>query len=107
MQESEITEACYNKCNEPEVFKQIENKVIALMQDKNEPFFNPYYYKGLAKEYDAPNAKEQLSAEIYNCDLLYMTAIADVMELERPKTAGDFLKLKEENKKGKTAIEKD
>lgn len=96
MYESEISEACYNKCNEPEVFKQIENKVLELMQNENEPFSNPYYYEGLADEYDAPDEREKISGEIYNCDLLYMTAIADVLELERPKTSADFIYLNDE-----------
>ena len=96
----QISDRCYETCLNKEFFKQIEEKIFSFMQERNEgveEFANPYFYMGLAEKYqeDAFDAKDFLSAEIYNCDILYMVAIADVLGLERPKTEGDFLEIKE------------
>ena len=85
----EISEEIYEKCKEPKTFKKIEEKVWKLMKNSAEPFHRADYYDGLAKEYDAADEHDLKSAELYNCDLLYMTAIASVLKLPRPKDSCD------------------
>jgi hypothetical protein len=71
---------------------------MELMKDKSESFSSPDYYEGLTKEYETEDIRDKMAAEIYNCDLLYMTAIADVLDLERPKDATYILGLKNAKK---------
>lgn len=91
MFESEISEAIYDTCHEPEFFKKIEEEIWRLMNDNNEPFSKADFYEGLADEYDAVDEDDLKAAELYNCDLLYMVGIANVLGLKRPKDSGDFL----------------
>lgn len=87
---SEISEVIYEKCKEPKTFKKIEEKVWKLMKNSAEPFSKTEFYDGLAGEYDAKDEHDLKSAELYNCDLLYMVAIASVLGLERPRSSGDI-----------------
>ena len=86
---SEISEEIYEKCKDNEIFSKIEEKVWKLMRNPAEKFSKSDYYSGLAKEYNAKDEHDLKSAELYNCDLLYMTAIASVLGLERPKDSCD------------------
>lgn len=86
---SEISEEIYDKCMEPKTFKKIEDKVWKLMCNSAEPFSKADFYDGLADEYDAEDEHDLKTAEIYNCDLLFMVAIASVLKLPRPKHSWD------------------
>lgn len=87
---SEISEEIYDKCNEEKTFKKIEDKVWKLMRNSASKFSKASYYEELAKEYDPVDEHDMWSACLYNCDLLYMTAIAHVLKLPTPRTAGDI-----------------
>lgn len=89
MYESEISEEIYETCSEKENFKKIESKVWKLMNDKDSKFASIEFYEGLAKEYEPVDEHDMWSACLYNCDLLYMTAIAHVLGLKIPKTSFD------------------
>ncbi len=91
MIDNEISEEIYNKCMDPETLKKIEEEVWKLMNDSSEPFSKAEYYEGLADEYEAADDHDLKSAEVYNCDLLYMVAIANVLGLPRPEDSGDVL----------------
>lgn len=86
---SEIAEEIYEKCVEEKTFKKIEDKIWQLMEDSESKFSRANFYEGLADEYDPINEEDKWSACVYNCDLLYMTAIAYVLNLEIPKSSGD------------------
>lgn len=87
---SEISESIYDLCMEEETFKKIDEKIWHLMTDESSPFSKASFYDGLAEEIEAKSEWQKWSASLYNCDLLYMTAIAYVLGLEIPQTAGDI-----------------
>lgn len=89
MYESEISEEIYEKCNEPEFFSKIEEEVWNLMKNLEEKFHNSDFYKGLEGEYEAKDEHDLWSARLYNCDLIYMVAIASVLGLQRPNDSCD------------------
>lgn len=89
MYESEISEEIYEKCNEPEFFSKIEEEVWNLMKDPEEKFHNSDFYEGLEGEYEAADEHDLWSARLYNCDLIYMVAIASVLGLQRPNDSCD------------------
>lgn len=86
---SEISEEIYEKCREEKTFKKIEDKIWKLMKNSASKFSRTSFYEGLADEYEAENEEDKWSACVYNCDLLYMTAIAYVLKLDTPKSSGD------------------
>ncbi len=90
MCDSEISEEIYDRCIEEKSFEAIEDRVWKLMNDKNSKFSKAALYEGLADEYEATDECEMWSACVYNCDLLYMTAIAYVLNLEIPESSGDI-----------------
>lgn len=90
MLESEISEEIYNKCMNSKTFQKIEDKVWAMMRNSASPFSKTATYEGLADEYDAADERDKWSACVYNCDLLYMTAIASVLKLSIPRSSGDI-----------------
>ena len=87
---SEISESIYKECLIPENIEKIKNKVWELLTDTNSKFACSDYYVGLADDYEAKDEKDMWSACVYNCDLLYMTAIAHVFGLEIPKNSCDI-----------------
>lgn len=87
---SEISEEIYEKCSEEKTFKKIEDEVWKLMRNSASKFSRTDLYKGLADEYEAEDEEDMWSACVYNCDLLYMTAIASVLKLEIPRDSGDI-----------------
>ena len=89
MYESEISEEIYEKCNEPEFFSKIEEEVWNLMKNPEEKFHNSDFYVGLEGEYEAEDEHDLWSARLYNCDLIYMVAIAAVLGLQRPNDSCD------------------
>lgn len=89
MYESEISEEIYEKCNEPEFFSKIEEEVWNLMKNPEEKFHNSDFYEGLEGEYEAEDEHDLWSARLYNCDLIYMVAIANVLGLQRPNDSCD------------------
>lgn len=89
MVDSEISQEIKDKCDEEETFKKIEEKVWELMNDNSSKFSKKDFYDGLADGYEAVDYKDMLSACVYNCDFLYMTAIACVLDLEIPKSVAD------------------
>lgn len=89
MYESEISEEIYEKCNEPEFFSKIEEEVWNLMKNPEEKFHNSDFYVGLEGEYEAEDEYDLWSARLYNCDLIYMVAIAAVLGLQRPNDSCD------------------
>lgn len=89
MYESEISEEIYEKCNEPEFFSKIEEEVWNLMKNPEEIFHNSDFYEGLEGEYEAKDEHDLWSARLYNCDLIYMVAIANVLGLRRPSDSCD------------------
>ncbi len=90
MLESEISEEIYNKCMIPKTFQKIEDKVWAMMRNSASTFSKAATYEGLADEYDAADERDKWSACVYNCDLLYMTAIASILKLPIPRSSGDI-----------------
>lgn len=84
MCEIEISEDIYEKCNEPQLFSKIEEEVWNLMNNPEEEFHNSDFYEGLEGEYEAMDEHDLWSARLYNCDLIYMVAIASVLGLQRP-----------------------
>ncbi len=89
MTNSEISEEIYDKCVEEETFAKIENKVWELLSDTSSRFSQSEYYDGLAREYEPIDDHDYWTACLYNCDLIYMVAIAMVLDLEIPKTSCD------------------
>lgn len=89
MYESEISEEIYEKGNEPEFFSKIEEEVWNLMKNPEEKFHNSDFYVGLEGEYEAEDEHDLWSARLYNCDLIYMVAIAAVLGLQRPNDSCD------------------
>lgn len=86
---SEISEEIFEKCMEKDAFKKIEEKVWELMNDKDSKFSKVYFYDGSYDEDESEDEHDMLSACLYNCDLLYMTAIAYVLGLEIPQFSWD------------------
>lgn len=86
MLDSEISEEIYKKCIKDDNFKKIEKKVWEIINDITSEYCLLETYEGLAKEYDAKDENDMWSACLYNCDTLYMTAIANVFNLEIPET---------------------
>ena len=86
---SEISEEIFKKCMEKDTLKKIEEKVWELMNDKDSKFSKVYFYDGLYGEDESEDERDTLSACLYNCDLLYMTAIAYVLGLEIPQFSWD------------------
>ena len=87
---SEISEDIFEKCMEKETFKKIEEKVWELMNDEDSKFSKVYFYDGLYDEDESEDEHDKLSSCLYNCDLLYMTAIAHVLGLEIPLFSWDI-----------------
>ena len=90
MCDSEISEEIYDLCMGKKTFKAIEKKIWELMNDKNSKFSKAELYEGLADEYEATDKHDMWSACVYNCDLLYMTAIAHVLKLKVPESSYDI-----------------
>lgn len=86
---SEISEEIFEKCMEKNTFKKIEEKVWELMNDKDSEFSEAEFYDGLFDGDESEDEHDIWSACLYNCDLLYMTAIAYVLGLEIPESSGD------------------
>lgn len=86
---SEISEEIVEKCMEQKTFEKIEEKVWKLMRNSAEPFSKAAFYEGLADDYEAEDEHDMMTASVYNCDLLYMVAIASVLGLPRPKDSED------------------
>lgn len=103
MVNSEISEEIYSQCTDSATFKQIEDTVWQLMSEVDDSFSAIPMYVDLANEYigeaygddvtfqdlDKDEQRDALSAGLYNCDWLYMTAIAMVLGLDIPQDAGD------------------
>ncbi len=89
MLESEISQEIYDKCMEKKTFEKVEKKVWELMKDSDSEFAFAGYYEGLAEEWEAVDEHDLWSACLYNCDLLYMTAIAHVLGLQIPESSYD------------------
>lgn len=87
---SEISQDIYEKCSEQTVFDKVEEKIWKLMRNSASVFSRTTTYEGLTDEYETDDEHEKWSACVYNCDLLYMTAIAYVLKLETPKSSGDI-----------------
>lgn len=82
---SEISEEIFEKCMEKQTFKKIEEKVWELMNDEDSKFSKVYFYDGSYDGDESEDGHDMLSECLYNCDLLYMTAIAHVLGLEIPQ----------------------
>lgn len=87
---SEISEEIFEKCMKKEIFKKIEEKVWELMNSKNSKFSKAEFYDGLYDEDESGDEHDIWSGCLYNCDLLYMTAIAHVLGLEVPEFSWDI-----------------
>lgn len=86
---SEISEEIFEKCIEETTFKKIEEKVWELMNDEDSEFSKAEFYEDL---FDGDGTEDEhyvWSSCLYNCDLLYMTAIAHVLGLEIPEASWD------------------
>lgn len=86
---SEISEEIFEKCMDKEIFKKIEEKAWELMNDKDSKFSKAEFYDGLSDDDESEDEHDMWSSCLYNCDLLYMTAIAYVLNLEIPKFSWD------------------
>ncbi len=86
---SEISKEIFEKCMEKETFKKIEEKVWELMNDKASEFSKSEFYDGLFDDDEAEDEHYIWTSCLYNCDLLYMTAIAHVLGLEIPEFSWD------------------
>lgn len=86
---SEISEEIFEKCMEEKTFKKIEEKVWELMNDEDSKFSKVYFYDGSYDGDESEDGRDMLSECLYNCDLLYMTAIAHVLGLEIPQFSWD------------------
>ena len=80
---SEISDEIFDKCLDENIFKKIEGKVWELINDKESKFSRAGLYEDLY-ECEAENECEFYANCMYNCDLLYMTAIAHVLGLKLP-----------------------
>ena len=89
MYESEISEEIFEKCMEKATFKKIEEKVWELMNDKDSEFSKTEFYDGLFDDDETEDEHYIWTSCVYNCDLLYMTAIAHVLGLEIPEFSWD------------------
>lgn len=87
---SEISEEIFERCMEKVTFKKIEEKVWALMNDKDSEFSKSEFYDGLFDGDETEDKHYIWTSCVYNCDLLYMTAIAYVLGLEIPESSGDI-----------------
>lgn len=88
---SEISEEIYEKCLEEKVCKKIADKVWALMRNSASKFSKTDYYEDLDYSEDSEGNENMIwENRVYNSDLLYMTAIAHVLKLPTPRTAGDI-----------------
>ena len=87
---SEISKDIFEKCMEKETFKKIEEKVWELMNNQDSEFAKTEFYDGLYDGDGAEDEHDMWSGCLYNCDLLYMTAIARVLGLEIPESSGDI-----------------
>ena len=89
LNDSKISEKIHDKCSEPANFSSIENKLWELVNDSNSEFYyTEYYDKANIGNYlkDPCKIKE---AKVYDCDFLYMVAIASVLKLRIPETSDD------------------
>ncbi len=86
---SEISEEIFEKCMEKETFKKIEEKVWELMNDRNSEFSRTEFYDGLFDGDETEDEHYIWTSCVYNCDLLYMTAIAYVLGLKIPEFSWD------------------
>lgn len=91
MLDSEISEDIFYLASLPDNFQKIENKVWEMLNDESLPYCQISYFSNLAKEYEPENENDLHAAELYNCDLIYMQAIAHVLGLEIPEDSGDFM----------------
>ncbi len=89
MLESEISEEIYNKCKDPKTFAKIGTTIWNLLKNSAEPFHSTTYFDGLEGEYEPSDEHDKWATCLYNCDLIYMVAIASVLKLQRPKTSND------------------
>ena len=89
---SEISEKVYALASSPKNFGKIEEKIWAMMGNSNLPYSNIEYFDGLAKEYEDVDEHDLYSACLYNCDLIYMQAIAHVLKMPIPKNSGSFMR---------------
>lgn len=86
---SEISEEIFEACMENDTFKKIEGKVWELVNDRDSDFSKAEFYEDLFDGDDSDDEHYIWSSCLYNCDLLYMTAIAHVLGLEVPEDSGD------------------
>lgn len=89
MHESEISEEIYIKIIEnPVLLGEIEANIWAKLNDNDNPLSKASAYEGLADDYETDDENERWGACLYNHDLIYMQAIAEVLGLPVPKEAG-------------------
>ena len=86
---SEVSEEIFEKCMEKDTLKKIEEKVWELINDENSEFSKAEFYEDLFDGDETEDAHYVWSSCLYNCDLLYMTAIAHVLGLEIPEFSWD------------------
>ena len=89
MCDSEISEEIFEKCMEEKAFKKIEEKIWELMNDEDSEFSKAEFYEDLFDGDESEDEHYMWSSCLYNCDLLYMTAIAYVLGLDIPSDSGD------------------
>ena len=84
---SEISLDVYGKCLSR--ISEIEDRIWDILW-KDEKFSNAEYFSGYAPGYRGTSYRDRKQAEVYNCDLLYMIGIADVLGLKRPVSSEDI-----------------
>ena len=89
MRGSEISEEIFEKCMEKDTFKKIEEKVWEVMNNEDSEFSQAEFYEDLFDGDESEDEHYVWSSCLYNCDLLYMTAIAYVLGLEIPEFSYD------------------
>lgn len=88
MLDSEISADIYHECQEH--LREIEDTVWELMTDPDRPFSDTEFYSHLSPRYEPTDFRDDLDANVYNCDLLYMIAIAIVLQLPIPEDSCDI-----------------
>ena len=86
---SEISEDIFEKCMKKEAFEKIQEKIWELMNNEEFEFSKAEFYEDLFDEDETEDEHYIWSSRLYNCDLLYMTAIAYVLGLEIPEFSWD------------------
>ena len=89
MYESEISEEIYDKIIEsPVLLGEIEANIWAKLNDNDSPLSKASEYENLANDYETDDENERWAACLYNHDLIYMQAIAEVLGIPVPQEAG-------------------